>query len=61
RAKRLHETLDANRLTNSRPAHEIMDWISLFALALRMDGELPAASRSGGARSACTRHSTRTA
>ncbi|XYD10112.1 L-serine ammonia-lyase [Methylobacterium sp. NMS12] len=34
RAKRLHETLEANRLTNSRPAHEIMDWISLFALAV---------------------------
>ena len=34
RAKRLHESLEAARLTNSRPAHEIMDWISLFALAV---------------------------
>lgn len=34
RAKRLNETLDAARLSNSRPAHEIMDWISLFALAV---------------------------
>ncbi|MBP34025.1 L-serine ammonia-lyase [Methylobacterium sp.] len=34
RAKRLHATLEANRLSNSRPAHEIMDWISLFALAV---------------------------
>jgi L-serine dehydratase len=34
RAKRLHETLDASRLNNSRPAHQIMDWISLFALAV---------------------------
>jgi L-serine dehydratase len=34
RAKRLHETLEGSRLNNSRPAHEIMDWISLFALAV---------------------------
>ena len=34
RAKRLHETLEAARLRNSRPAHEIMDWIGLFALAV---------------------------
>ncbi len=34
RAKRLHESLEATRLTNSRPAHEIMDWISLYALAV---------------------------
>ncbi|KMO40261.1 L-serine ammonia-lyase [Methylobacterium aquaticum] len=34
RARRLHETLEASRLKNSRPAHEIMDWISLFALAV---------------------------
>ena len=34
RAKRLHDSLEATRLTNSRPAHEIMDWISLFALAV---------------------------
>ncbi|WP_407518852.1 L-serine ammonia-lyase [Methylobacterium oryzisoli] len=34
RAKRLNETLEAARLRNSRPAHEIMDWISLFALAV---------------------------
>jgi L-serine dehydratase len=34
RAKRLYAALDANRLSNSRPAHEIMDWISLFALAV---------------------------
>ena len=34
RARRLHEALEAARLTNSRPAHEIMDWISLFALAV---------------------------
>ncbi len=34
RAKRLHASLEAARLTNTRPAHEIMDWISLFALAV---------------------------
>ncbi len=34
RARRLHETLEASRLKNSRPAHEVMDWISLFALAV---------------------------
>lgn len=34
RARRLHEALEAARHTNSRPAHEIMDWISLFALAV---------------------------
>ncbi|WP_342149062.1 L-serine ammonia-lyase [Methylorubrum sp. SB2] len=34
RAKRLHAQLMEGRLSNSRPAHEIMDWISLFALAV---------------------------
>ncbi|HEV7438261.1 MAG TPA: L-serine ammonia-lyase [Methylobacterium sp.] len=34
RAKRLHEALEGSRLANDRPAHEIMDWISLFALAV---------------------------
>ncbi|KQT46750.1 serine dehydratase [Methylobacterium sp. Leaf456] len=34
RAKRLHAQLQEGRLSNSRPAHEIMDWISLFALAV---------------------------
>ncbi len=34
RARRLHESLEAAKLSNSRPAHEIMDWISLFALAV---------------------------
>jgi L-serine dehydratase len=34
RAKRIHTKLDANRLNNSRPAHEIMDWIGLYALAV---------------------------
>ncbi|WP_279357656.1 L-serine ammonia-lyase [Methylobacterium indicum] len=34
RARRLHETLEAKKLANSRPAHEIMDWIGLFALAV---------------------------
>ncbi|AWN35674.1 L-serine ammonia-lyase [Methylobacterium radiodurans] len=35
RARRLHEALEAARRgANDRPAHEIMDWISLFALAV---------------------------
>ncbi|SFL87697.1 L-serine ammonia-lyase [Methylorubrum salsuginis] len=34
RAKRLHAQLQEGRLSNSRPAHEVMDWISLFALAV---------------------------
>ncbi|GJE41668.1 L-serine ammonia-lyase [Methylobacterium soli] len=34
RARRLHEALEGSRLANDRPAHEIMDWISLFALAV---------------------------
>ena len=34
RAKALHETLIADRLRNNRPAHEIVDWISLFAIAV---------------------------
>ncbi len=34
RAKRIHTKLDANKLNNSRPAHEIMDWIGLYALAV---------------------------
>ncbi|WP_419953179.1 L-serine ammonia-lyase [Methylobacterium sp.] len=34
RAKKLFEDLEANRHLNARPAHEIMDWISLFALAV---------------------------
>ncbi|MGA0531666.1 L-serine ammonia-lyase [Hansschlegelia sp. KR7-227] len=34
RAKRLRETLDQRSLVNSRPPHEIVDWISLFALSV---------------------------
>ena len=34
RAKRLYAQLQEGRLSNSRPAHEVMDWISLFALAV---------------------------
>ncbi len=34
RAKRLHESLQGRRGLNTRPAHEIVDWISLFALAV---------------------------
>ncbi|SFV17352.1 L-serine dehydratase [Methylobacterium sp. 174MFSha1.1] len=34
RARRLHATLEASKLSNSRPPHEVMDWISLFALAV---------------------------
>ena len=34
RAKRLFESLQARRGLNTRPAHEIVDWISLFALAV---------------------------
>ncbi|MCJ2033433.1 L-serine ammonia-lyase [Methylobacterium sp. J-068] len=34
RAKRLHDDLTAGRLSNTRAAHEIVDWISLYALAV---------------------------
>jgi L-serine dehydratase len=34
RAKRLHDDLTAGRLRNARAAHEIVDWISLYALAV---------------------------
>jgi L-serine dehydratase len=34
RAKRLRETLDQRSLVNSRPPHEIVDWVSLFALSV---------------------------
>ncbi|WP_375410139.1 L-serine ammonia-lyase [uncultured Methylobacterium sp.] len=34
RAKRLHDNLTAGRLRNARAAHEIVDWISLYALAV---------------------------
>ena len=34
RAKRLHDDLQASRSLNCRPAHEIVDWISLYALAV---------------------------
>ena len=34
RAKRLHESLEGRRGLNTRPAHEIVDWISLYALAV---------------------------
>lgn len=34
RAKNLHEQLNAGRLANRRPAHEIVDWISMFAIAV---------------------------
>ncbi|GJD60796.1 L-serine dehydratase [Methylobacterium frigidaeris] len=33
-ARGLHATLEAAKLSNSRPAHAAMDWISLFALAV---------------------------
>ena len=34
RARRLHEDLTAGRRLNTRPPHEIVDWISLYALAV---------------------------
>ena len=34
RAKALHDTLVAGRGGNQRPAHEVMDWISTFAIAV---------------------------
>lgn len=34
RAKAIREQLVANRLANARPPHEIMDWISVFAIAV---------------------------
>ncbi|GBQ87933.1 L-serine deaminase [Acetobacter nitrogenifigens DSM 23921 = NBRC 105050] len=34
RASSLRERLEADRFRNVRPAHEIMDWISLFAIAV---------------------------
>ncbi len=34
RAKKLHEQLSAGSWLNSRPAHEIVDWISVFAIAV---------------------------
>ncbi|MFC7053926.1 L-serine ammonia-lyase [Hansschlegelia quercus] len=34
RAKRLHETLQERSHLNFRPPHEIVDWVSLFALAV---------------------------
>jgi L-serine dehydratase len=34
RAKGLHDALVADRLRNDRRAHEVMDWISVFAIAV---------------------------
>lgn len=34
RAKRMHEALQERAHLNSRPPHEIVDWVSLFALAV---------------------------
>ncbi len=34
RAKRMHAALNERSLINSRPPHEIVDWVSLFALAV---------------------------
>ncbi|KQP95332.1 L-serine ammonia-lyase [Methylobacterium sp. Leaf117] len=34
RARRLHDDLTEGRLRNTRAAHEIVDWISLYALAV---------------------------
>jgi L-serine dehydratase len=34
RAKALHEALLADRLRNSRPPHDIMEWVSLYAIAV---------------------------
>ncbi len=34
RAKALHAQLEAGRMANSRAAHEILDWVSLFAIAV---------------------------
>ncbi|MBX9934133.1 MAG: L-serine ammonia-lyase [Methylobacterium sp.] len=34
RAKAIYDQLEAGRLSNSRAAHEILDWVSLFAIAV---------------------------
>jgi L-serine dehydratase len=34
RAKALHDTLMAARGSNQRPAHEVMDWVSAYAIAV---------------------------
>ncbi|AQS87711.1 L-serine deaminase [Neoasaia chiangmaiensis NBRC 101099] len=34
RAAALHERLQESALRNQRPAHEVMDWVSLFAIAV---------------------------
>ncbi|MGD0634082.1 MAG: L-serine ammonia-lyase [Beijerinckiaceae bacterium] len=34
RAKALHEALLADRLRNSRPPHDIVEWVSLYAIAV---------------------------
>ena len=34
RAKALHDALEADRLRNSRPPHDVMEWVSLFAIAV---------------------------
>lgn len=34
RAKAIHDQLHADRLTNLRAPHEIMDWVSVFAMAV---------------------------
>ena len=34
RAKSIHQQLEAGKSANRRPAHEIMDWVSLYAIAV---------------------------
>lgn len=34
RAKALHESLLADRMRNSRPPHDVIEWVSLYALAV---------------------------
>lgn len=34
RAKAIHDQLEAGRHSNSRAAHEVLDWVSLFAIAV---------------------------
>lgn len=34
RAKAIRERLEADRLRNARPPHEVMDWVSLYAIAV---------------------------
>jgi L-serine dehydratase len=34
RAKALHESLLADKMSNSRPPHDVMEWVSLYAIAV---------------------------